>query len=87
MSAGYFVTLESVQPWMEWAIHISPFFYAIQEITVAIFGHGVPGGEQVLDFYGFESHSGLAFGVLCSVALFFRCMQALALKHLNKIER
>jgi hypothetical protein len=54
---------------------------------VAVFGHGVEGGDQVLSFYGFESNSGKAFGVLCSVALFFRCVQALALKHLNKIER
>ena len=39
---GYFVTLSSVQPWMEWAIRISPMFYSIQEIAVHLF----PGDPQ-----------------------------------------
>ena len=46
---GYFVTLKSVQPWMDWAIHISPFFYSMQEIAVSVFGGDSRGGGAAAD--------------------------------------
>merc|ERR1719263_1123664 len=87
---GYFVTLSSVQPWMEWAIRISPMFYSIQEIAVHLF----PGDPQIIDLpgegpsiFGFEEgQTPIALSVVLGEALIFRVFQVVALKTMNKIE-
>ena len=93
---GFFVTKATVVPWMEWAIYLSPLFYFIQEVSVALFSDGVgesdPGylasGQYVLDYYDFESGwAGIAAAVLVGEALFFRALQLLFLKTLNQLDR
>lgn len=52
---GYFVTKATVVFWMEWAIYISPLFYFINQVSVALFLDGTPryifseDGEKVVN--------------------------------------
>jgi len=91
---GYFVKLSTVQPWMKWAIRISPMFYSIQEIAVHLFPHDplicdlppYPPGASTI--FGFEQdQSVVALAVVLGEAFVFRVFQVVALKRLNKIER
>mmetsp|Transcript_11387 Transcript_11387/g.26307 ORF Transcript_11387/g.26307 Transcript_11387/m.26307 type:complete len:117 (-) Transcript_11387:242-592(-) len=83
---GYFVTLSSCQPWMKWAIYISPMFYAIQQIAVALYNN--PEDEIVIVTYQFHTeYTPYAIAVLCGEMAIFRCIQAFALKALNSVQR
>lgn len=89
---GFIVSKTSVPKFMEWALYVSPFFYSISSLAMAMYGPDAcsdAGCALVIRSYSFDEAPSeeVAVVVLLCLTGFFRALQVLALATLNKAQK
>merc|ERR1712203_1176607 len=85
---GFVVSPDSAPRWCAWLFHVSPNFYTMQGIVTHVADHEGPKAWQLVDTFGYKAGQETrgVIVMLCIVAI-LRCLQVVALKFFNNIQR
>merc|ERR1719291_12034 len=85
---GFVVSPDSAPTWCAWIFHICPNFYTMQGIIVRLADHEGPAAWQLVDTFGYKAgQETRGVIVMLSIVAILRCLQVVALKFFNNIQR